>query len=397
MKVYFLPHGQVEVVQIEALYHAGRSFQPKIGLLSYMARNMSEGTASYTSVELAHKLDGLGAFIGHNIGEESLSFKLLCLTDQLSQTLPLFQEVMFKPAFPEAEFKQMKARAHQRLKVEAEKTNFQARRHFKKALFGQEHAYGAVLGPAELEALELSDLQQYHADKVMTADLSLLVVGRFDPDTVLSQLNESLGQQARRALTLPAPAAAQPLTPAPSGRQQVKVDGVQSTVRLGHRALERNHPEQHLMSMVNTILGGYYGSRLMKKIREEKGYTYGIYSGWGAYRYAGQFSIQADVANTYVADTIQTVREEIKRLQQDGVPETELQLVKNYLAGQMISNRETPAQMGAVLRFSLTHGYSFAELDARFARLQEMTAEEVQRLAQAHLRPDAMLEVVAGS
>ncbi|MEO1448143.1 MAG: pitrilysin family protein [Bacteroidota bacterium] len=396
IQVYLLPYGQVEVVQIEALYRAGRNYQPKVGLGDYMAKNMTEGTASYTSVKLAHKLDGLGAFIGHHVGEEALSLKLLCLTDQLPETLPLFKEVVFQPTFPESEFTQMKARAAQRLKVEAEKTTFQARRHFKQALFGS-HPYGTSMGLDELAALELSDLQTYHTEKVMSADFSLLVVGRYDEARLLAQLNSTLGQQPRHTLEIPAPSAAVEMTEAPTGRQNVSVQGVQSTVRVGHRGLDRSHPDQHPMTLVNTILGGYYGSRLMKKIREEKGYTYGVYSLWSAYQFGGQLAIQTDVANEYVADTLATIRAEMHRLQDDGVDKAELQLVKNYLAGQSISQRETPAQMGGILRFALVNGYSFADLDARFMRLQALSTEEVQRLAQAHLRPEALLEVVAGN
>jgi predicted Zn-dependent peptidase len=144
------------------------------------------------------------------------------------------------------------------------------------------------------------------------------------------------------------------------------------------------------------LLGGFFGSRLMKNIREEKGYTYGIYSAWAGMRHAGLFVVQADVGLEYVEPTIAEVKKEIQRLQQEAVSEAELSLVKNYLLGYSVSQRETPFQLSELLRFSLSEDLPFAEMDRRFEVIEAVTPGELQALAQQWLRPEALVEVVAG-
>ncbi|MEL6844526.1 MAG: insulinase family protein, partial [Bacteroidota bacterium] len=145
-----------------------------------------------------------------------------------------------------------------------------------------------------------------------------------------------------------------------------------------------------------TLLGGFFGSRLMKKIREEKGYTYGVYAALSGRPKYGQVVIQTDVANAYVADTQSIIREEMKRLQDHAPEEAELRLVKNYMLGQSLNQRETAFQLGSILRYHIASGIDFTEMEQRFVQIEALTTAKIRDLAQKWLRPEQMLSIICG-
>ena len=394
--VYLIPHGSVDVVEVQAIFRAGKGYQDKVGQAQFTVQNLQEGTERFSSLDLARQLDGLGAWISNDTEEPFVALHLATTTDNLSQGLPLLREVMVAPTFPQREFDNMKQRTLQKISVSEKQTSYLARRHFRHLMFGTAHTYGIHFGSPELQQIERQDLLDYHAQYLQPGNFSLSVVGKFDVQAVLDELEKTFGQLATQAPNVAVSAAA--LTPPPpaTGRHHFEHDGMQATVRLGHRAFARSHPDFYGMSMVNTILGGYFGSRLMKNIREEKGYTYGIYSSWASFRFDGMFVIQADVGNEYIEPTIREIRSEMHKLMEKGVTRDELDLVKNYVLGRSISHRETPFQLGDILRESIANGISFEEMDREFEIIQRITPEEVQALAQRYFRPDELLEVVVG-
>jgi len=389
-----LPYGQVEVVEVQAMYRAGRGYQDLIGQAGLTGEMLTEGTQSYDSLRLAQQLDGYGAWIHHEVGEESLAVKLATTTANLGHTLPLLQEVILVPTFPSEEFESLKQRKLQKIQVREEKTATLARKHFGYELFGPDHPYGSYLSQEALEAISRDHLIAYHQQRLQ--QMALTVVGRFDREVILDQLEELFGSLDRVEEEASISRAATARARGRQGRHYVEKAGMQASLRLGHLAMPRAHPDYYGMTIVNTILGGYFGSRLMKNIREEKGYTYGIYSGWIGNRYDGYFVVQSDVGNEYVPSAIAEVKAEMHKLMDEGVEEAELDLVRNYLQGRSVSQRETPFQMSDLLRFSLMHDIPFAELDRQYEVIREITPASVQELAARYLKPDDLLEVVVG-
>ncbi|MEM7660484.1 MAG: pitrilysin family protein [Bacteroidota bacterium] len=395
MPVHLLPFGSLEIAEVQTIFFAGKNYQPKIGVAGYMSRNMLEGTAQHNSLEIAQMLDGQGAWLNHLLGEQSLSFRLATLTDRIPRILPLLPEVVFSPSFPASEFESMKDRSLQKLKVNEERTGYVASREFKQLLFGSGHIYGAQLGIPELEALKLEELIAYHEQALLPASCQLSVVGKFDQSQVLDWLEGAFATyQPQTKTTLQPKEMGSALQT--TGRHTIEKAGMQASLRLGYLSVNRSHPDYYALMVLNTLFGGFFGSRLMKNIREEKGYTYGIYSSLVANQHAGFWVIQTDVGNEYVEATISEVKKEMNRLKEERVSEEELKLVKNYLLGKSLSQRESPFQIGDFLRFSIAQGISFAEIDRKFEVIQQITPEMLQYLAQQYLKPDDMLELVVG-
>ncbi len=394
--VYYLPFGELEVCTLRCIFRAGKGYQSQAGLANLTAENMPEGTQFHNGYELAKKLDTYGTWIGHQAGYEQVSFELSTLSKYLPDTLPLLAEVLFSPLFSSEEYEQLRHRKLQKLTVEAEKTRFHALRLFGQHLFGEKHPYGMHVGEKEIQQLSLEHIQSYHATHFYPGNFLLTLVGNCNWGEAIAHLEKELGSRECQPGNSVASASAAPVTFPEASRIQQPHKGVQSTIRIGHKAFPRKHPDYYGMQILNTVLGGYFGSRLMQNIREEKGYTYGISSGWISLAYSGYFVIQADVGNEYVESTLKECKKEMRRLQQDLIPEKELELVKNYLLGSSVSDRETPFQMSDILRFSLVNKVSFKEMDQRFEVIQEITSEELRRLAQKYLLPEQMTEIVVG-
>ncbi|MEM6345114.1 MAG: pitrilysin family protein [Bacteroidota bacterium] len=393
--LYLLPYGKAEVLQLQWIFKAGSNFLAQAGLASYTLRNLQEGTQERTAIEIAQQLDQYGAWIGHDVGNEQVSIQLSTVTQQFSQVLDLFQEVVCQPLFPEAGFEQMKAQSHQNLITAAQKTSFQARRKFGHMLYGPEHPHGKHLGLEELAALQLENLIDFHKECLQPANSVLALCGRFDRDQVINQLNQGIGSlPLGNAPHLTDRSAMEPKNLIDT--YYIKRPGPQSTVRTGYLSLGKEHEDYVGMRILVTLLGGFYGSRLMKSIREDKGYTYGVYAALAGRSKVGQLVIQTDVGNQYVKDTVKLIAEAMKRLQNEAPTQSELELVKNYMLGQSVNQRETAFQLGSILRYHIATGISFTEMDDRFEQVKAIEAAKIQELAQKWLKPEAMLSVICG-
>ena len=236
---------------------------------------------------------------------------------------------------------------------------------------------------------------RYHAEQLTPGPFAAILAGRLPTAEVLAALETHFGSTPPPAEQAPAPL---PEPAAQHGRHHADLPGnLQCSLRIGHRALPRHHPDHHAIRFAALILGGYFGSRLMKAIREEKGYTYGIGAQWMALKEDGFFLIGTDVGNAYAEATLSEVRAQIERLQAEPVPAEELETARRYFLGRLTARHETPFQLADILRNQLVMGLPADEEARAFAAVEGITAEALQEAAQAHFHPDKLLEVVAGS
>ncbi|MEM0999851.1 MAG: pitrilysin family protein [Bacteroidota bacterium] len=399
--VYLVPYGTQPVVELGAVFPGGRSFEPAAAIATFTGKMLQEGTRNYTGLEFARRLDHLGAFIGVETGYENATVLLTSLVKHLGSTIPLLQEMLLQPIFPEKDLSKLKTRTIQHLDVENQKTGFRARKEFNRLVFGPDHPYGRSAEREDIRIVENDMLKAYWRKNFNFRNLRLVAVGRFDESQLLRMLEDHFGTpdvaDPAQKVNLDQSYARQVAPEHPTGLRYFEMpDTMQATVRIGHRGFSRHHSDYYRMQVVNTVLGGYFGSRLMKNIREDKGYTYGIGSAWLGMRYGGYFLAQTDVGNQYIQPTLDEMEKEIHRLIDQGLEDTELGLVKNYMLGRMISGRETPMQIFELIKSIISNGLPFQALDDKFDIIQGMTTEEVQELAAKHLQPEKLLKVVCG-
>ncbi len=391
-----MQYGQLEVAELSLVFKAGDAYFPDPGASDYAMRNLTEGTSSKSSEEIARFFDGRGAWVSQDSEPEYSVLNLAGLSSGFEELLPVFSSLWLDPSFPKEEFEQMRTRDIQKVKVSQRKTSWQAGNAFAAGIYGKDHTYYRYHSPEDIEKISLESIKAFHREMLRTGNVELLVVGRFDEGHMLGMLDSVFGSLVLTDSPELVSKADLPLPSFEASWKVVEMEGLQSSLRMGHLGIPRHHPDYYALSVTNTVFGGYFGSRLMKAIREEKGLTYGIHSSLVSHRVHGHFVISTDVANESVTAARDAVKEEMHKLITHGVTEEELKVVKQVMLGQSLNQRETPFQVAEVLRFSRVTGLSFAEIDRRFEVITHITPDEVKEMASRYLHPEAMLEVAAG-
>ena len=394
--VYLLAVGTEPVVEIQIVFPGGSSYEPQVGVASLAGKLFTEGTERFSSAALAQKLDFYGAFFDVDTGYEITSFALSTLSRRLPETIDLLQEIIFHATFPPHEFDLLKERLVQKLKVDEQKTDYWARKKFLANIFGSRHPYGSTMGLEELKSIGCTTLWSYYLEHLRKSPYTIFVAGKYDAKQVMELLEKYFATSKPQPSPYTSKAKDCPLEPK-LGLETISLpDHPQATLRVGHPLIPRNHPDYYKLRLVVMILGGYFGSRLMKNIREDKGYTYGIYSSMLALKYTGILSIGADVGKEFVPATLQEIHKEIRRMQVETISETELQVAKNYLLGKLITELETPGEVVDTYKNLWVHEIPVADYEHSFEIIQSTTAAEVQRLSQLYFHPDRLTEVVCG-
>jgi predicted Zn-dependent peptidase len=401
IKVHSCPFGSQEIIDITLIFPAGRCFETHAPVASFAAKLIQEGTKQRSSLEFARQLDFYGASLYAESTLEVGNVGLSCLTKHVASTLPLLREMLLEPLFAESELENLRQRTIQHLEVESKKTEYVALRDFNKVLFGTQHPYGGYAEKKDIEAIQMPAIRAFHQRNYNLVNAEIVVSGRYDEQALLSMLDQYLGapdladatmrvgEEESRGRNLGA-------EPEKHLHYVEMPDSMQGTIRLGHRAFSRQNQDHYPMQVVNTLLGGYFGSRLMTNIREDKGYTYGIGSGWIPMKYSGMFVVQTSVDNTYIQPTLTEIDKEIDLLMREGVEQDELDLVKNYMLGQSVSARELPEQIASSIRSMVVYGLPFKTLDEKFHEIQSVTVDDVHRLANQYLKPEKIIQVVSG-
>lgn len=401
IEVHLVQFGTQEILDMNVLFPAGKSFEPAPSVSTFTAKLMQEGTKGYSSLEFARKLNEYGASIHSTSSFESASWELSSLTKHIENTVPLLAELLLDPVFPPRELSNLKERTLQHLDVEEQKTGFIARKEFNRLLHGASHPYGAPTEREDVSRLEIDALKAFYQRHFALANAQFVVCGRFDEDKLLKHLDGYFGGEEHvKGVEKVDPSESQAIAASethPVGLQYFEMpESMQATVRVGHKGFKRNHKDFFPMQVLNTVLGGYFGSRLMKNIREDKGFTYGIGSAWLSMKHGGTFLVQTDVGNEYIEPTLEEIKKEIRLLISDGLKEGELDLVKNYMLGRSASSRETPSQITSLISNYLINELPLSLMDDKFDIVQSITPEDIHSLAARYLHPDQLLEVVAG-
>ncbi len=393
--VYTINAGAQPITRVEWVFEAGGWDEHLPNVSTFTLRMLNEGTQKYTGAELAEFFDQYGSFLELNASSDRSTVTLYALRKHLPVLLPRIQELLQEATFPEGELEVQRNIALQTLQVNEEKTSFLASRGFRESLFGKDHPYGRNQNQANLKAFKREDLVSFYQNHIVGHTFQVFISGQVDEREV-ALLNEVFGQQE----LLPQPKRQSFEVPAIShdaGTVLIELpEKTQSTIRLGRRIINRIHPDYYKAMVTNEIFGGYFGSRLMKNIREEKGFTYGIYSQMNNFAEASQLVIGTDVNKEFTTQTLEEIRKELERLQTELVPEDELQTAQNYMIGQFIGSLNTPFEIADRHKVRILNKLP-DDYHLRFIeRIRAVTPEDVLATAQTYFQWNDLIEVVAG-
>lgn len=386
--------GDQELVRIEWIFGNVR-FDPAKPLLNMAVNTMlTDGTNSLTAAEIADKIDFYGAFFSTEYGFDHSQVTLHSLNKHLKEVLPVVKDVLSDSVFPANELETYVRNQQQKLQVNLQKNDVVARRAFNKAVYG-ETLYGVAVEPEEYDALLRDDLLAHFKQMYQPSNCTLIVAGKID-DLTLQQLTSVFGSDWQNAA---APAVTtQPEISAADEKFYFieKPDALQSAIRIGMPFIKRDHPDFAAMHVLNTVLGGYFGSRLMTNIREEKGYTYGIGSGMSSLKHGAAFFIATEVGADVCRDAVAEIEKEVNLLKSDLIPQEEISLVQNYMLGSLLGSLENVFSHADKFKNVYFSGVGYEYYDHYAKTIKIITADKLQELAKKYLNFEDFYKVIVG-
>ncbi|MCR9050639.1 MAG: M16 family metallopeptidase [Phaeodactylibacter xiamenensis] len=391
--VYVTNMGTQDVIRMELVFFAGRTYEDKQLVARATSSLLREGTRHYTAAQIAEATDFYGATLSLPFNLDTSSIVLYSLNKHFADTLPILQDMLREPLFAAEDLEAYIRRNQRRLAVDLAKNDTLAYRLITEQIFGSSHPYGYNSTSEAYLALSPADLKKHHQRLYNASNCLLFISGR-----VTDEVKQLLNKALRDALS-PGEKPA-PRVPVPDGQPQStferRPDTLQSAVRLGRRGLNRHHGDFYGLYVLNTLLGGYFGSRLMTNIREEKGYTYNIYSMLETMRYDGSLLIGTEVSPEYVEPTLREIEREMKILQETLVDEEELKMVRNFLLGNFLTMLDGPFNVSEVIRTLVLDDLPLSTFDELVSTVQNIDAAALQGLAQKYLNKADLWQVIVG-
>lgn len=390
--LYVFDTGSQELCKIELVFTAGNYYESN-PLIAYATNAlMREGTISKTASEIAEQLDFHGAFLELSIYTDKSSVVLYSLNKHLNKTLPVLIDIIQHANYPEKEVILFKTNQKQKFLVNQQKVDFVARNYFNKLLFNQS-PYNQFIVESDYDKITPEQLQKFYYQQYQNNNWYIVMAGKIHQEQIL-ELTQTLGQLHLHGEKTDV--AYQNNIGAGQKQYIEKADALQSAIRIGRRLFNKKHEDYYGMLVLNTILGGYFGSRLMANIREDKGYTYGIGSGIVSLQHDGFFCISTEVGTEVTQDALNEIYKEIEQLQQEPVSNDELNLVKNYMQGTFLRSVDGPFALSdkftAINDYGLTNNYYINYVEY----IKQAKAEDIMRLAQKYLNKSDLSQLVVG-
>lgn len=389
--IHTLPSDDFEVVRFTFVFHAGTSMQHRPFSASATANMLGEGCTLYNAQQIAEHLDFYGSNYDVNVDRDYIYISFCSLRKFFDQTAHIAEQLILHPTFPEHELAIYCSKRKQGLKVERQKIDMQSRELFGQALFGKHHPYGASADEERYDDLRREHLQELY-DELYTADNCFMVCsGKIDRSVMqtLSNIAEQLPRGQREEITFP------PTETTKQCRRDIE-GALQSSIRIGRLLFERTHPDFVGMQVVATILGGYFGSRLMQNLREEHGFTYGVMAAMVNFDKEGYFAIATQVAREHRDEALTEIYAEIERLRHEPISEDELQMVKNMMIGEILRILDGPFGIADVTIENIMCGMDNTATEQSVETIFAITPERVMELAERYLAHEDLIEVVVG-
>ena len=393
--VFLIESGTEDIMRLEFTFKAGQA-REYIPLLASAANMMlSEGSQNYSSEDLHRQLDFYGAFLHHECDRDRAEIVLFFLNKHIEKILELSREIVFRPAFPEPELVTLMKKRQRWHLVNREKVNKLADDQFFESVFGSNHPYGYKIIEQDFENINASMLSEFHNRFYTTDNMAIIISGKIHIKTI-ELLNKYFGDIVIYGVSDPD----KKINHNGEKGKQVFVDkenSIQTAIRIGSSTITKRHPDYPGLKILDTILGGYFGSRLMKNIREDKGFTYGINSSVNSLNLAGYKMISTEVGKDNHRKAIEEIYKEVRLLQDVPVGKDEMTLIRNYMSGEMVRMFDGPFALAESFKSVWEFGLGNEYYQRLAEKIRIIDPDEITELARTYYNIDDLYEVSAGS
>lgn len=386
---YFIKSTTDEVLRVEFVFDGGIVKQEQRLIATTVNSLLTEGTPSRTAKDIADNLDFYGSYVQPRCTVDDSQLTLYCLKKHLAKCLEIVQDVLNNPLFSDSEIDIYKKNSKQRLKVQQGKTSYLCRKSFYKNVFGEESPIVYYSESVDYDNISRETLLDFHKNyysglKYVTAagDVDEKVLKDIELTVDSFTFSDSNSHYNSKNIA--------------KGEKIIKEKSAQSTLRLGQKLFNRTHPDYRKLQLLNMILGGYFGSRLMKNIREDKGLTYGIHSVLESYLDDGCFYIEADVNSEKTELCISEINKELLELNNNLISEKELNTAKNYFLGSILRGIDGPFSTMDRNRILIDYKFNDSYYEEFLNIIQSTTSKDLIELSNQYLKPQNLVAIVCG-
>lgn len=391
--VYAINAGAQEVFQIEFVFYAGNQFENKNNIAASANFLLKNGTTNRSAFQINEDFEYYGAYCNRACYNETAVISLHSLTKHASQLFPVVRDMISNSTMPPEELEIFKQNAVQRLKVNLQKAEFVADRLINSYLYGEQHPYGKFSHIEDIQNIEIEDVRKFYNQYYKNGSCVIFIAGIL-PEDIQEKLNESFGDLSLSKPNFVVPSV--PVKPADERKYRVQNDeqGVQGAIRIASSFPNRHHPDFKSVMVLNTVFGGFFGSRLMSNIREDKGYTYGIYSYLQNHIADSAWLIATEAGKDVSEATVEEVYKEMLTLQKEVIKEEELLLVKNYMLGSILGDLDGPFHIIGRWKNIILNNVDENYFNDSIKVIKQISGEELQVLAKKYLQPEKFYELI---
>jgi len=392
--VYAVNAGAEEVMSVELVFFAGNCYEDKNLVAATANFLLKNGTTKRNAFQINEHFEYYGSFLNRACYNETATISLHCLSKHIGELLPVVEEIISDSVMPEEELSVYKQNQKQRLSVSLKKSEFVAGRLIDAYLFGEKHPYGKYTSHEDYDSLNREELINYYNRYYKNGNCMIFAAGKL-PKELIALLNKHFGQLPfGNDFKTPVNLISSDKKTGDKIRITNDEKGMQGSIRIGRLFPNRHHPDFQKAMVLNNVFGGYFGSRLMANIREDKGYTYGIHSYLQNHIQLTAWVIGTEAGKDVCEATIEEVYKEMKRLNDEPIGKDEMQLVKNYMMGSILGDLDGPFQIIARWKNYILNNMDEKHFYEAIQTIRTVTPEELQELAVKYLKPEEFYELV---
>jgi predicted Zn-dependent peptidase len=392
VEIYAIDLGTQDTLLVNWVFFAGNWYEEKNLVASATNYLLKNGTKTRSAFEINEHFEYYGAYLNRSCQNETAEITLHCLHKHVHELLPVVAELLTSSLFPLDELEIFKRNMQQRLQVSLMKNDFVAGRLIDAYVFGPEHPYGKYSSLEDYASLQQPEIQNFYRKYYQNGHCIIFVAGRL-PGNLIQEMESCFGGLPLRSFE---PGRIQHIiSPAKEKKYSVVNDpnGVQSAIRIARNFPNRHHPDFQKVQVLNNIFGGFFGSRLMANIREDKGYTYGIYSYLLNQIQESALMISTEAGKEVAEATISEIYKEMQALRDKIIDPEELQTTRNYMIGTLLGDLDGPFQVAGRWKSILLNGLDEKYFYNGINTIKSITPEEIQILANKYLLPEDFYEL----
>ena len=394
VKLYVLNNGDQDVNRFEVMYRGGLLEETKPLQSFALASMLIHGSEEYLSQDVAEILDYNGSQLSATNHDNFTHISLNSLNKNFNTVLPVLKSILNAPSIPEREYEVLCSQVKSAYHTARQRVKYLAQMAGRKLYFGESHPFSHMICDDDVDNLTIEDIKSFHRNFYKPQNCVLLLSGKVG-DEEISLINKCFGQDSNVGDI----SEFVDYERQPSSKKTLVVDkegALQSSVYMLHEAVPRNHPDYIKLRILVTALGGYFGSRLMQNIREDKGYTYGINAMLVGRRSGAKIVITSECDTAYTYLLIDEVEKEIRKLHDKPIDEDELDIVKNYMLSDLAKTLDSPFSMASCVSSNILFSTGEDYFNRQVAEITKITAKELQEVANKYLDVNKFYIAIAG-